>query len=542
MPLHEGQQESKTGQELPKAPEQLDYLKQQAEEELLDLQSLISQTRANVPQDDIFTLDLLNEQDAEAKLALNDFLTSFQTTPQAPPNEPEEAGLDAIFASLRQPRQEDSTTSPLLDQEAFGLALETNQEQALSQAKQALNKLFSGNALLEDLETVFEHTAHIEIKNLISREMSPRLGADMVAKLLNDANYRKQLKELQNELSEPFTENGPLPLKDRSLDKLIAIKEIFGESSKEIAAAFDLSRQDERLKVNPNKNLFDVFYGIEKDGQPFMDVNVELNFEDSGRNSVGNIKRGFALKNVQTPNGIEQKKHVRHENLKLGVAYQGDGLAARMLSEALTAYDKISVKEIKTKANIDMGGYVWQSYGFGWDIEAAAHGVNPKENPKLAEQNLQIYIERKIGNAKENAVVRLTEMGLIDGQGRAKQAELQTALESYDKLAEQPLAVTPQDLAHVGIEIEHLRFYRQVTELNLFSSDETWMTAEELELRTNSGEINAEKAAIIKKNAFHLGKLGMASTDFEWDGKIDLDPNSPSRKQFEDKLKRAGKK
>lgn len=501
------------------------------------------------------SLEALNTQDTEAMAAMDDFLASFHSSgepsPLSSPASPviekpkpvlSVAEMKAAREAARKQREE---RGPLLDRVALGKALETDREGALKQTEQAIKELFAGKATLDDLETAIAYAEDADVKRILTEELSTKLGPTMTEQILNDPAYRERLKELQTDLNTPLSEGGPTLLKKSSLEKLVAVQEIFGSHTREMIRAFDLGRQDSRLQVSGAKDILTVVYALgKKEGERLMQATTDLNFSNERNDFAGTINRTFSVKSEQTTKGLAEKKYVRHNTFKLGAEYQGDGLAANMLAQSLETYDKINVQEIKTTANIDLGGYVWQGYGFGWDMEEAALGldIHDPKNEKLANEMLETYIKGRVDKAKDNATKRLKSMGMIDDSGLANHPDLQAVLDSFDTLAERGLAATPQDLARIGADQKNLRFYRQVNEQNTFMTEETWMTAQEFERRRSSGDISAEEAAKIEKNAFHIGKLGMAHEDFVWEGRIDLKKGSPSRGMLEKKLSRSVKK
>lgn len=448
----------------------------------------------------------------------------------------------------------------LLNAESYTESLRSNREATLKQTEEAIQKLFKGSASLEDLETAIAHSEDSDVQRILMEGLSKILGESMARKILeSDGEYRKKLNEIQADLSKTLNletedkplsdkEKGPVLLKGSSLEKLVAIQEIFGSHAREMIQAFDLGRKNPELQATSTKPALEVTYALNKNtGESYMRAVVDLNFASAQNSAAGNVNRSFLKIKPETPTpGTVEKTSVTHYIFKLGAEFQGDGLAADMLSESLKVYDKIGVKEIKTEANIDMGGYVWQSYGFSWDMEAAASdtGLRPSESmnkdeyQEAAERNLRIYIKRKIGNAKNNAIQRLQQMSVLDASGKTENKELQGLIDSYDTLAERGTGATPQELARIGAKEKNLRFYRQVKGTG-FTEEVTWMTAQVFEQRRSSGEINAEEAKKIEQNAFHIGKLGMAHEDFSWSGKIDLSQGSPTRRILEEKLARS---
>ncbi len=528
--------------------EQTRDLKQEAQEELFDLQSLIKQTRRQVPSDDIVTLDALQALDAEAKAAHYDYLASYGPSAETPqtttaPTYDFFADLEAPAAERKRPMQktlEAELPTASLDAQTFAESLAVDREGTRKLAEQAVDNMFKGSASLEDLEVMLG-SGDNEVQAMVKEKLTKKLGAAYAVKVMNDPGYRESLKAVQMDVSKPLGEEGPLLLESSSLEKLVALQEMFGPHTREVVQSFNLGQYDKRLKPSASTEALKIQFAVGKEGQKHLSIGVNLNFSDEKNQNMGTVERGFEIVTEKTTEGEREKKSVRHYSFKLTSEYQGDGLATKMLAGSLESYDKFGVAEIKTKANIDLGGYVWQGYGFGWDMEEAASGLNVRENPKLAEQNLEVYIKRKINNAKENAVKRLETMWLIDENGRATYPELQALLDEYDLLAKRGLAVTPQDLAQIGQNEESCQFYRQVTGEG-YIQEETWMTADEFAHRRRSGALSAEEATRIEKNAFHIGKLGMAHGAFEWDGKIDLEKGSPSRALFEDKLRRSTKR
>lgn len=526
----------------PPTPEQIRNLEQEAKDELFDLQSLIAMTRQNVPPSDSAALQALDKNKADAESLADDFFASFNAS-----REQQIEFTNPFLLEDSHEEQKNKTPSillrePTLNTETYKQSLETNRESALELTRKAVKEMFSGQASITDLETLISNSNDDEVKEIVWEGLQKKLGQEVTAKIMTDADYRAKLKEQQLDLHEPISKEGPVLLKTTSLEKLIAIQEIFGSHTREMIQAFDLSKHNPDLEISGGKEVLSrVTYALGKnEGERLLEANIDVNISNTDHRPVGNITRGFTVKKeLNTKEEHVENKSVRHYMFKLDENYQGKGLAAGMLSESLQVYDKISIQKIKTSANIELGGYVWQGYGFGWDVEEALPGSEGKKEGAEKSLNFEFYIKRKVEAAKRCTIKRLETMGLIDSSGNSSNPEIIEALKQYDKLAESGLSATPQELAHIGIDQTNLRFYRQLKGNSTYANEEIWMTAEELKNKRASGELSEEEASQIEANEFHIGKLGMAHSEFDWEGMIDLTPESRSRTAFEKKLKRA---
>lgn len=94
------------------------------------------------------------------------------------------------------------------------------------------------------------------------------------------------------------------------------------------------------------------------------DAAVQIRIHSTTKNEKGayntDIERVFYR-------NAEGKLEVEHFIFVLPEAAQGRGIGKDIMSRQLEFYDKIGVSTIKTKANVDVGGYAWAKYGFKLD-------------------------------------------------------------------------------------------------------------------------------------------------------------------------------
>lgn len=348
-----------------------------------------------------------------------------------------------------------------------------------------------------DLETLrVEAIGHSEKARVMKEAFENKLGSRYTEKLLNP-EYARELERLQT-----FLENGIDDMEDLKLfdaydlttENLIAVHETLGtpEDIARIVKALDLKRELPELTYQNNQPVIQLAGAKFESGE--LDADITLaNWYDDG----SHIVRGFTHKPVEQDGTMSAVRSVKHDVFNISPEHHNRGLAKRVLHDSLEWYlqqnerhpDK-PIADIKLEANIDVGGYAWASYGFGWDKES------------MTSETIKEYIQ-STKERVETIVSHVRDLGLIEEEERA----ITDLLSAYDQALENP-DITPQELALIG---KNGPQFRQDASRN-------WYTERQfaLEEREASEEF---------PTAVHAGKYGMLGKDHRWHGTVELTAN-----------------
>ena len=344
-----------------------------------------------------------------------------------------------------------------------------------------------------------EGIANREKSRVMKEAVENRIGNRYGEKIL-DPEYARKLEALQT-----FLENGIDGMEDVMLfdaygltvENLIAIHETLGtpEDITALVQALDLKREAGQLEYTNDQAIIQpAMANFEMEsGELDASITMALWYEDGSH-----IVRGFAHKPVEHEDGtVTAERSVKHDVFNLNPELGKNGLAKHVLKNSLDWYLEQNQKQpekpiadIKLDANIDVGGYAWASYGFGWDKETMTSG----------------RIKEYIGTCKqrvEQIASHVRKAGLTAEEEQA----LSAMLAAYDAALENP-DITPQELALIGKDGP---LFRQDASRN-------WHTERQF------AEAGAEASEEFPL-AMHAGKHGMLGKDHRWDGKVELTKN-----------------
>lgn len=397
----------------------------------------------------------------------------------------------------------------------------------------------------DELEDILKAGAsRPEVREQFENSFGKKYGKMVV----ESAEYRQALRGVQAQLRERMPNGGPELFRRRSLENLVVMNEFFGQHLADVVGAIDLGRYDQRLKntMPEEKEPFLIAdHSFDQEtGELEGYVELSMSYEDeSGEESL--IARRFSRVLATDSDGsVRAKKGVEHVSFQLSDNLKGNAIAAKLTHASLEQYDKIGVEEISLHANVDLGGYAWASYGYGWDIETMGRkecvadaqsrvAANQKDVARreavagyaaMSPEAKMVFAAngvKKIAVESKNRVASLLkEAGLADSP------EAQAVLQEYDRAIEFPESVTPQTLASIGRKGP---FFRK-------GESGQWYTEENFQKALASGEETGELEGA--KGMYHAGKVGLSGTG--WSGKIELTSDGyqggKNRKLLETKL------
>ncbi len=392
----------------------------------------------------------------------------------------------------------------------------------------------------------------------LAAALTEEVGPQFAQRFVESAEYRKQLTELSSALSKNLPK-GPVLLKDRNLKNIMTIQEVLGSKAHELAEAMDLASYIDDLKRHDSESALRVEF-VSFDEQGKMN-GAKISFEqhyDSAETENSEVTRSFELIPTIDAEGKEKiLKRVNHEVLSIPTEGKSNGIAARITQESLKHYDEMKADEVALKANIDIGGYAWASYGYGWDhetigrtsyikheAEQATVSIDrnafdqdlAKKKPNLDERGRQLEFNSYKSIVKSKAEVTankkydampqagrleqfsqaVSELTLRVHEKYRKAAEsaqaindprVQEHLKKIEALSKDGSSVTPQILAALGKDAP--RFVQ--------SKSGRWYTEDAFQTAVADGEAEADPESI---GPMHAGKIGLIGSS--WNGKIEL--------------------
>ena len=374
------------------------------------------------------------------------------------------------------------------------------------------------------------------VREKTSNALIGRVGEKYAKRILSDREYRETLNKLQETLSRRLEGNeSPQFCKETNLENLVVINEILGDRAESVTRTLDLRSYgrglDTSLKLTKTKDgkfsdLIKVFGTTFDDEGNLVDAQIEVGFAFDGvgpdgepNNEDARIHRLFMRQTKKMPDGNQKSELiVRHEIFDLPNSIKGGGLAAEVTRSSLAEYDELGVDAITLSANIDVGGYAWASYGYGWDTEKyklkKTSGEWLKADIETIAAGIQTFIDT-----------------LDDVEGTISETEKQSIIDDLEKIDRNPLACTPQFLAGIG---KKGPFLQQ-------GESGKWYTGEAFQQALKDGREHEESKKY--KGSMHAGKFGMLKS--HWQGRIDLKPDGPqggkNRKLLEEKISRSTK-
>lgn len=480
-----------------------------------------------------------------------------------PANETEE--LQAIEAEVDAAWED-------LSKEVTEAEMPEDQETKLAELRERLETLAEApECSIDDLEALCDDASrHAETKELVIGRLNDLIGKKCAESFFTDPEYRAQIRAIQEQLRTPIKEDGPMLSEQNDLKALVMFKEMFGTHIRDIAQALDLSTHESKLSYDPEKRpVFDIRMGVFNDDGEFDGVigaGYRMRDEDGGE-SV--IFRQFIRTVEKTAEGEDKTSlRVEHETFELADSLKSKGIAAKVTKASLEQYDAIGADEITLHADIDVGGYAWASYGYGWDSRvmsgqyflkqrqetavAELRAKNPtadkKEESRVRsearkraseeyarmspQEHLQILGERVSEIAREGrnrALSAFREAGLVDANGASSDPKVRELLTAFSRAEENPLAVTPQHLAAIGKDGPILRK----------AVSGKWYSEDAFNAAVASGEEEGELPE--QPGQFHAGKIGLLGSD--WYGTVELKPDGAqggkNRSLLEKKISRA---
>ncbi|MBI5654214.1 hypothetical protein HZC53_00965 [Candidatus Uhrbacteria bacterium] len=392
-----------------------------------------------------------------------------------------------------------------------------------------------------DLDKLVELAAVEGPGEAIKKELADSVsgvGKKFAEILLTDKAYRESLKQTTEVLEGSLPGGGPKICEARSLRNLVAMHEIFrnesgeGSALRDVLGAMNLTRHTSDLKYikNPDPILkVDTLSIDDETGDLMTTVDAKLHFDDPS-GSGNQVFRNFELNETRVDGKSAREKIVHHESFVLADQLQGSGLAAELLNDSFTEYEKMGVDSVSLKANDTVGGYTWASSGFGFDKDKNAQlrlinkriseagkkkgtilspgemmGIRMDAQKEFestpAEEKNELYkgfVKNLIDDAKTLFTAKLMQKDIdLD------RPEVADILAEFDELIDESktpdklLTITPQDIALVGRG-----------KFTLYSDEENnWYTKEELEEAEKNG-LDRKKAGIRENHAGKLGLLG----------------------------------
>lgn len=381
---------------------------------------------------------------------------------------------------------------------------------------------------LERLRLVSNSNTKLEAGVRIA--LQDRVGNKFSEKLLN-VEYVARLNQLQEFLKQKIEGMENVTVCEESLmsiDHLIAIHETLGtpENINDLISALDLKKDAPELEYEENLRLIQpAFANFDlESGELNSDITVGIRYgkEDSY------LSRGFLHKPKKLADGTwGSERAVKHDVFRIQEDLGNRGIAKHMLKRSLDWYldqnkkhPENPIAEIQLEANIDVGGYAWASYGFGWDKDGMIdryreRTFNPKEeNKNKSEREREIIFRNTVKDYVTSAKERFQNIAIKLLRGSLSTAEKQSIneiLNEYDRALEDINSddlvhdVTPQRLALIGkngprfIQDEH----------------HDWYTEQQFNESKRSPAEDSQGPA-------HAGKFGMLGRDNRWYAKIEL--------------------
>lgn len=361
-----------------------------------------------------------------------------------------------------------------------------------------------------------------EAEQKVTEFWKQKIGPKYTERILNDKEFRASLMALHASLEIPIRENGPVPFLSATLEKTIILHETMGKNATEFAKSIDLKRlanelSDEGMEEGEMKEIFSINTKEtsfdKKTGELSSIVTARFAYKDPNGQGC-QIERDFSRK---TDTKGEVKKSVNHKIFELPSSLQEKKIAAKVLLDSLASYDKMDMDEITTHANIQLGCYVWATYGFDWDRDK----MNEKAIDEMHQTGVDTY----------RMVLQTLERWKQDYD---QDPPIDEPMDPLEKAALQELseARTPQEIALSG---KKGPFYCQDKDMQWHRFD-TLSAAQQKskELRDN------EQESDVMPGVLHPGKLALMGS--AWYGKIELKKTGAqqgkSRAYFEDVLKK----
>lgn len=419
----------------------------------------------------------------------------------------------------------------------------------------------------EQVESIIEISEENPvIGEVLENALTKEVGKKYSNEIIRNKDYREQLKTLQDKISARLETTGPQLCKETSLKNLIAIQETVGERILNFMEAVNIKKLGEKYNFNAEYKETQIealqtgVLKVEKfdinteTGEIETEIACDISFEirDGITDEDDSVDIKHTFKREKNDQGITNKK-VNLDLIRLPTFSQSNGLGADIMYRALNTYDSMGLNAITLEADIDVGCYAWQAYGYGWDLKKMTEGEN--YGPEEA-------IDQVVKKAKNNFLNALETSNLLNAEGQPAQDEHKQILREFELCEQNPLATTPQKLGNIGKEKSLFRAIVDATQeaaqnttdedliisLPSFGNEKKpvkWVTEEEYsQLTTKEDHPNYP-------GKFHAGKMGfLARKNFSinpdsekpnWYGVVDLN-NEDQRKIYTQALKNRIKK
>ncbi len=435
---------------------------------------------------------------------------------------------------------------------------------------------------MEALSVLFDRAEHDEdFAGRLREKLTYELGPKFASRLLEDWRYREALKDTARTLASKLPDSKMPVCTEGGLKVLIATREILGDQLPDFIRASDMRRhleeevtfEDEEEKDEEDLEGVLSTGSIQFDretGECTGDFELGANF----KLSTGEILEVFKRfgRNALPPNREGETRFERvatYEYFTVPDRLQSRGYAAREMAETVTALREGGFDRLALHANIDVGGYAWAAYGFGWDerktaYEMAADYLRKKDDKKethdlsehditqvapditypsdLNEKQMIELARRKIAafvyGRKHTLRRMLTDLDIVSSRdfakakfGQAPDAmpeDLQGIWYELNEMEMSPETVTPQRLATLGKDLER-RLWTVRVDLNTPRSSVEWHSEETLEAARAAGRLTDEP-----RMAHHIGKVLLL--DSSWYGSIDLQSDNENLKTLSARL------
>lgn len=479
-----------------------------------------------------------------------------EPAPAAAAKEVSDADIDALFGT---DEAEPAAEKPTEPEEPAELTPE--QEEALMEAaRMAEDVMNMEDGYFEGLESLAELAAGDKGKRAeIVRVMTERLGK-RAAELIDSPELRKEMSEMKERLSGRWGgENGPPITSELTLINLTALRETMGKNPELLLGALDIKGRLEKAGKPGEMSYMDTeairigYPEVDPEtGELVTTIEVGFKYDDpSGENMT--ITREYKRVVEKDKDGNPKvKKSVEHVLFELPSTFKANGLAADITRDSMAQYDAQDVDEVKLHANIDMGGYAWAAYGYGWDkkdmakdflkqprngeTEVTVGGVTKKVKELTPAEKREV-MENQTEEMSLKAVTEIVKKGRQFVELASKEAgvDMSEMLAELDALQENALTVTPQTLAELGRKGPQM--YRDL-------EGGKWYSDKTLDDAVANGDIDSAAAAGLKKKPYHAGKVALMNSS--WYGSVQLkadgDQGGENRKMLENYLAKSASK
>lgn len=237
-------------------------------------------------------------------------------------------------------------------------------EQAQEQAERALYDVEA----TDDLERIADACSQsMELKGRVLEQWASELGKKSAERLLEDATYRREVADLSRKLREPLRPDAPAALPEAHLKNTIVLMETLGANAVELARANDLGSYASDLAFDMAEGQGAFFIDRSsvdaETGELTGDVQLSLAYKTANGEGA-DILRKFSR--TKREDGSFEKL-AEHTKFELPLSLQEGGIAAKALAGTLAQYEAMEMDAIELNANINVGGYAWAQYGFGYE-------------------------------------------------------------------------------------------------------------------------------------------------------------------------------